>query len=116
MKNLIYCFLFLMAMTNAFASTMVIAPTTKKAATVKVDFNNIDSLVVANCDDGSKELQVKTTADNDDAVVDMQNVRSINLANKNPDDKVTFYINGEKKTYKVSEIKSIKIRTVERAN
>jgi len=115
MKKLICCFLMMIAFTNAFASTMAIGNNQKKA--VKMELADVESMVVANCDDGSKELQVKTTADHDDAFIDMKNVGSIKfLAGKNPDDKVSFYVNGSKRTYKLSEIKSIQVRTIERAN
>lgn len=112
MKKMIYCFMFMMAISNVFASTMVIAPSMNKKA-MKMDLDKVDSLIVAHCDDGSKELQVKGDSE---AAIDMQKVGAIKfLAGKNSEDKVSFFVNGEKRTYKISEIKSIKVRSIERA-
>ncbi|MCF0220846.1 MAG: hypothetical protein HUK19_00985 [Fibrobacter sp.] len=113
-------FIVLMALTaiNAFASSATTAPGTPRNKTLKLDVAHIDSLVIEQSNDGSKALQVKGNTDNSaDQTFDMKDVSTIQLLKgKNPDDKVTFYINGEKKTYKVSDIKSITIKTIERAN
>ena len=118
MKKLIYFFVAFMAITNAFAANTAIVPSHLRHHTLQLDVEHIDSLMVEQCNDGTKELHVKGNTDvTTEAAFDMENVTVIKLLKgKNPDDKVSFYINGEKKTYKVSEIKSIKIRTVERAN
>ncbi len=116
MKKMFIALMMMFAAINAFAATSV--PSHLRNHALQLDVEHVDSLIVEQCDDGSKELQVKGNSDEAvSANFDMENVSSIKLLKgKNPDDKVSFYINGEKKTYKVSEIKSIKIRTVERAN
>lgn len=111
MKKMICCTMAFLAF-NAFASTMVIAPNHaahKKA--LKQEISTVDSLVVAQNEE-NKELVVKGNAEKS---IDMKDVASIDfLKGKDPDDKISFFINGEKRTYKLSEIKSIKVRTIDR--
>lgn len=117
MKKLIYVLTILFAIGNAFASATFI-PSHLRNNTLQLDVKHTDSLVIEQCNDGTKELQVKGDTDlNANAAFDMKYVTAIRLLKgTNPDDKVIFYINGEKRTYKISEIKSIKVKTVERAN
>lgn len=117
MKKMFIALMMMFAAINAFAATTTV-PSHLRNHTLQLDVAHVDSLVVEQCDDGSKELQVKGNTDvTANAAFDMGNVNSIKLLKgKNPDDRVTFYINGEKRSYRVADIKSIVIKTVERAN
>lgn len=75
------------------------------------EIGNVDSLIVAQNDE-SKELVVMG---NNEKAIDMKDVVKINFHTaKNTDDKISFYVNGDKRTYKLSDIKSIKVRTIEK--
>lgn len=104
--------LMMMFVANAFASNLCNNPTHNH--NLKLNINEVETMTIVQNDDNNKEIVLQ--GDEETEAVDMKDVRTISLKGKNPDDKVSFYINGEKKSYKVSEIKSIKIRTVERAN
>lgn len=108
MKKMICCTLAFLAF-NAFASTIVIASKQPTQKTMKQEIATVDSLIVAQNEE-TKELIVKG---NEEKAIDMKNVAKINFRiGKNDEDKISFYINGDKRTYKLSEIKSIKVRTL----
>lgn len=110
MKKMICCTLAFLAF-NAFASTIVIASKQPTQKTMKQEIATVDSLVVAQNEE-TKELIVKG---NEEKAIDMKNVAKINFRiGKNDEDKISFYINGDKRTYKLSDIKSIKVRTIEK--
>lgn len=110
MKKMICCTLALLAF-NAFASTIVIASNHPTQKALKQEIATVDSLVVAQNEE-TKELIVKG---NNEKAIDMKNVAKINFRiGKNDEDKISFYINGDKRTYKLSDIKSIKVRTIEK--
>lgn len=112
MKKMIFGIMMFFIIANAFASTMLISPnraTHKK--TMKREICTVDSLVI-NQNEDTKELLVKG---NGEIAINMKDVSNINfLAGKNSNDKVSFYVNGDKYTYRLSDIKSIKIRTINR--
>lgn len=118
MTKLIYALIILFAIGNAFAGATKFTPSHLHHHTLQLDVEHIDSLMVEQCNDGTRELHVMGNTDlNANTAFDMENITAIKLLKgKNPDDKVTFFLNGEKKTYKVSEIKAITIKTVVRAN
>lgn len=110
MKKMICCTLAFLAF-NAFASTIVIASKQPTQKTMKQEIATVDSLIVAQNEE-TKELIVKG---NNEKAIDMKNVAKINFRiGKNDEDKISFYINGDKRTYKLSDIKAIKVRTIER--
>ncbi len=111
MKNLINCLMISVAAANVFASNL--CNNSAHNHNLKLNVNQVETMTIVQNED-NKEIVLQ--GDDETEAVDMKDVKTISLKGKNPDDKVTFYINGEKKSYRVSEIKSIKIRTVERAN
>lgn len=111
MKNLIYCILIFIAANTALASTLCNNPAHNH--NLKLNINQVNTLTI-NQDNENKQFVVQ--GDEEEEIVEMKDVKNISLKGKNPEDKVTFFMNGEKKSYKVSEIKAIKVRTVERAD
>lgn len=111
MKNLIYCILILIAANTVFASNLCNNPAHNH--NLKLNIDQVNALTISN---NNENKQFVVQGDEEEETVEMKDVKNISLKGKNPDDKVTFYMNGERKSYKVSEIKTIKVRAVERAN